>query len=329
MRRFWLIFVALVWLGACSAFGQEAVAPPTVTLVPVASATPLSTATPLASVTPVASATATPPPSATSPPSATPTRSGLIDAVRSVNLRAGPGVGYAPLAALQPGERVTLLAQDVDDNWHQVQLADGREGWVAASLIAEEDAPAPQGDLPVIAVESIQATATALAGDAGSVAAPLAQGGAQAGEGPVEQAAAGTIRTGVDVLAYCDAAEHGFPPPTDLVAGSTIDVWWNWYARTEAQIAAHLANAVYSVTVDGEPLNDWKDYRLAPYRHDDGNTHVDWYVPYGPLAAGEHRITYELTWRNAVSDGYRRFGPGTGTTQETGNCTFRVLPATP
>ena len=135
MRRFWLIIVALFWLSACSTIGQQAAAPPTVTLVPVASATPLPTATPLASVTPVASPTVTLPPSATSPPSATPARSGLIDAVRSVNLRAGPGVGYAPLAALQPGERVTLLAQDAEDSWHQVQLADGREGWVAASLI--------------------------------------------------------------------------------------------------------------------------------------------------------------------------------------------------
>ena len=329
MRRLWLIVMALLWLSACSAFEQEAAAPPTVTLVPVASATPLPTATPLASVTPVASATATLPPSATSPPSATPARSGLIDAVRSVNLRAGPGVGYAPLAALQPGERVTLLAQDAEDSWHQVQLADGREGWVAASLIAEEDAPAPASDLPVIAVESILATATALASDAVPVAAPLAEGGSQAGEGPVEQAASGTIRTGVDVLAYCDAAEHGFPPPTDLVAGSTIDVWWNWYASTEAQIAAHLANAVYTVTVDGEPLNDWKDYRLPPWRQDDGNTYVAWYVLYGPLEAGEHRITYELTWRAAVSDGYRRFGPGTDIPQETGSCTFHVPPAAP
>ncbi len=328
MRRFWLTIVALVWLSACSAVSQQEPAPPTVTLVPVVTATPLPTATPLASATPLPSATATVPPSATPLPSATPTRSGLIDAVRSVNLRAGPGVSYAPLAALQPGDQVLLLAQDEDASWQQVRLADGREGWVAASLIAEADAPAPDSDLPVIAVDSIRATATAIAGDSALVA-PVEAGGAEAGEGAGEAATGGAIRTGVDVLAYCNAAEHGFPAPTDLVAGSTIDVWWNWFAKTDAQVAAHLANAIYNVTVDGEPLGDWKNYRIPPYRQDDGNTYVDWYVPYGPLEAGEHRITYELTWRAAISDGYRRFGPDTETPRETGSCTFRVLATAP
>lgn len=326
MRQVWWMPVVLIWLGACSAVGQEAAAPPpTLTLRPLSSATSPATEVPAASPTPTPAATSTPTPSATPPPSATPLRSGLVDALRSVNLRAGPGVSYASMAALQPGERVLLLAQDEDASWHKVQLADGREGWVAASLIAQEAAPGPGSDLPVIAVAEVQATATALvsAGDA-----PAAEPAAPAAEGPGEQTGNGTLRTGVDVLAYCDDPDFGFPAPTDIVAGSTIDVWWGWYARTEAQIAAHLANAMYNVTVDGEPLGDWKYYRVAPYQRGI-NTHIDWYVPYGPLDAGEHRIVFELTWREAISDGYNNFGPGTVTEQQTGSCTFRVLPAQP
>ncbi|MCE2488656.1 MAG: SH3 domain-containing protein [Anaerolineae bacterium] len=320
-RRLCLLPVILLAVAACSAIEPQA-APPTVTLVPRDTATPLPSDTPVPTATVTAEASVTPPPSETPPPSPTPARSGLIDAVRSVNLRSGPGVSYGALAALQPGERVILLAQDEDASWQQVQLADGRVGWVAASLIVE--AGEATVELPVIDVESVQATATAIAGS--DVAASEAEAAPAAAEGPGETAADGALRTGVDVLAYCDDAEHGFPAPAGLVAGSTIDVWWTWFASTRAQVEDHLANAIYEVTVDGEPLNDWRDYRLPPERHDDGNTYVYWYVRYGPLEAGEHRITYELTWNEAISDGYRRFGPGTDTTQEAGTCSFRVLP---
>ncbi len=329
MRLSSFVLPALVGLCACSALEPQA-APPTVTLVPAVTATPLPSKTPAATVTPLPSATTTPAPSKTPMPSATPARSGLIDAVRSVNLRAGPGISYAPLAALQPGDQVTLLAQDAGAGWHQVRLADGREGWVAASLIAETESPAADGALPVIDVESIRALATALVGEADATATPAADSAAPAAAATAGTATTGsTARTGVDVLAYCDDLEHGFPPPAKLMAGSTIDIWWNWYARTEAQIRAHLANAIYRVTVDGEPLGDFDAYRLPLRRQDDDNVHVDWYVRYGPLEAGEHRITYELTWRAAISDGYRRFGPDTETPQESGSCTFRVLPAGP
>ncbi len=323
MRHVWLLLAALLLPAACSALEPQQ-APPTITLV-VATVTPPPTATPVVTVTTPPSPTATPEPSETPLPSATPVRSGVIDAERSVNLRAGPGVSYAAMAALQPGDEVTLLAQDEDANWHQVQLEDGRTGWVAASLVVAAAAPAPAAELPVIAVESIRATATAIA--AGEDAPAATEAEAPAAEGPGEAPADGARRTGVDVLAYCDDDEHGFPAPTGLVAGSTIDVWWTWFASTRAQVDDHLANAIYEVTVDGEPLNDWRNYRVPPELHDDGNTYVYWYVRYGPLEAGEHRIIYELTWEAAISDGYGRFGPGTAVERNTGSCTFRVLPA--
>ena len=316
-RRLWLLPTVLLVVAACSALEPQA-APPTVTLLPRSTATPHASDTPPPAPTQTPGATLTPAPSETPPPSPTPARSGLIDALRSVNLRSGPGVSYGALAALQPGERVILLAQDEDASWQQVQLADGRTGWVAARLIVEAEAPA--ADLPVIDVDSLRATATA--GDA-----PVAERDAAAAEGPGETAGSGALRTGVDVLAYCDDPDQGFPAPEGLVAGSTIDVWWTWFARTPEQVEDHLANATYEVTVNGEPLNHWRDYRVPPERYDDGNTYVYWYVRYGPLEAGEHRITVRLTWSEAISDGYKRFGPGTDTPEETGSCSFRVLPA--
>jgi hypothetical protein len=51
---------------------------------------------------------------------------------------------------------------------------------------------------------------------------------------------------------------------------------------------------------------------------------VEWYVPTAPLEAGEHVITYSVTWTTRVFDGYAYFGPGSATLTESGTCTFTV-----
>ena len=57
----------------------------------------------------------------------------------------------------------------------------------------------------------------------------------------------------------------------------------------------------------------------------DGNWAIYWYVPITePLARGFHTVTYRVTWRNAIFDGYEQFGPGTATEEDTGDCTFEI-----
>ncbi|MGV2437505.1 MAG UNVERIFIED_CONTAM: hypothetical protein LVT10_23520 [Anaerolineae bacterium] len=51
---------------------------------------------------------------------------------------------------------------------------------------------------------------------------------------------------------------------------------------------------------------------------------MEWYVPTAPLEAGEHVITYSVTWTTRVFDGYAYFGPGSATLTESGTCTFTV-----
>ena len=133
-----------------------------------------------------------------------------------------------------------------------------------------------------------------------------------------------SAQQGVDVLAYCNDTSYGRPAPTNLAAGSTIDVWWSWFAKTEAQIQDHLDRVIYEVTVDGVPLRDWGNFRTTVRQQDDGNYYVYWYVPVGPLNSGPHEINYRVTWREAITDGYNAFGPGTANPVQTGNCTFTV-----
>ncbi len=133
------------------------------------------------------------------------------------------------------------------------------------------------------------------------------------------------VRQGARVFALCDnPALGGDPPPTDLAAGSTIVVWWSWFARTEDQIRQHLENATYEVRVDGDLLTRLTVYRSGITKP--GNDYVvSWTVPYEkPLEAGVHTITYRVTWTQTISDGYRNYGPNTNNPVEEGSCTFTV-----
>jgi uncharacterized protein YraI len=134
----------------------------------------------------------------------------------------------------------------------------------------------------------------------------------------------GGAQSGVDVFAICNDRSLGPGAPTTLRAGATIDVFWAWFARTEEQIQQHIANANYEVRVDGVLLENWREYQAAVRPAANNQFVVYWYVPYGPLGAGEHEITYQVTWTQPISDGSDEFGPGTENPFEQGNCNLTV-----
>lgn len=391
---------ALLIVGCNGNSAQQAgLATATLTLAPIVSLTPRFTATPVPTRTPLPTDTPIPPtetvsptPSNTFTPSPTPPVVAIIASLNTVNVREGPGVSFGAFIALPPGTRVEVLGQDVSGQWYNVQLEDGRDGWVSSTLLRLQETPTaiptatPSPDLtalalgtplptailgggtvtptpprsvvsptpitetavteeaagsvtpflPVIDVNSINLTATALAGGViaptpttsgaveatGSTSIPTPNPNATlASGGPT---AASSAQQGVDVLAYCSDPAYRTPPPNNLAAGSTVDVWWSWFAKTEQQVRDHIANAVYTVTLDGEPLENLNQYRSSIRKQPDENYYVYWYVPSQPLSAGQHEITYRVTWRSSITDGYGQFGPGTQTAEQSGTCTFTV-----
>ena len=83
--------------------------------------------------------TATLAPTATAPPSPTPTATPQPAitarvAPDTLNVRGGPGTGYAKQAELRQGDRLTVLERDADGKWLRVRTPDGKEGWVSAEL---------------------------------------------------------------------------------------------------------------------------------------------------------------------------------------------------
>lgn len=219
---------------------------------------------------------------------------------------------------------------------------------VTATLPGETlPATATEFQLPVINVETINQTATALAGGiavpqftptftpVNVVALPTESGSPfptpDPAATPIPTTEAGVggegnsgNQQGVDVLAYCNNPIFGRPAPTNLLSGATIDVFWSWYVAESELMEQHLDHVIYEVRVDGELLQNWRLYGTTVRKQSDGNYYKYWYVPFGPLASGQHEISYRVTWDAQITDGYDYFGPGTNRPGESGSCTFSI-----
>ena len=104
-----------------------------------------------------------------------------------VNVREGPGTGFAVLGQIMPGERYKVTGKTQAGDWWQVSFED-RNGWVIGQLVdtaGDSNAVAVVTDLP----QSPQVSAAAPAPEAAAAAAP-AEAPADAGGGGEVAAAA-------------------------------------------------------------------------------------------------------------------------------------------
>lgn len=78
----------------------------------------------------------------------------VIVVVRSpiLNVRSGPGTNYSAIGQLQSGARLPVIAQAYTCSWLQVQLPDGKQGWIAGqppyTTLEGDCARIPQGKIP-------------------------------------------------------------------------------------------------------------------------------------------------------------------------------------
>jgi uncharacterized protein YraI len=66
------------------------------------------------------------------------TTGGITGVVTSfgLNVRSGPGTGFARLTSVPSGTILTLLARSFDATWIKVMLSNGTQGWVSASFVS-------------------------------------------------------------------------------------------------------------------------------------------------------------------------------------------------
>ncbi len=196
----------------------------------------------------------------------------------------------------------------------------------AAALLNPTTTPVGGAGIPVIDIAAINQTATALAGGAGAGAVTPA-GGPTGGPLPIATTGVPTVSgpaqtgTGIDVFALCDDPRFRLPVP-NIAAGSTLDIYFAWFAATRQQVEDHVAQAVYEVRLNGAPVPVGAPQFIRPSAG--GGFEAYWYLPTAPLAAGQYQITYRVTWRQQVFDGTESFGPGTSKPEERGTCTFTV-----
>jgi hypothetical protein len=120
---------ALALLGACADIAASLPARPT----PVPTLPRLPSVTP---VTPRPTAPLTATPTATP---ATPTAVALTGTVTTgANVRAGPGVEFAIVGVLGPGDEVRLEGRR--EEWYQISTPDGLEGWMSGVVLAIDPA---------------------------------------------------------------------------------------------------------------------------------------------------------------------------------------------
>jgi hypothetical protein len=200
-----------------------------------------------------------------------------------------------------------------------------------------------QSFLPVIDVDAINQTATALAGGIIPISPPAPVEAAVTGQSPNSQTTPGgtltavstpptavpggntnaQVQEGADVFALCNDTSFRTLAPANIAAGSTVDVYWAWFVSDPSYVQQHVDAVTYEVRVNGELLTDWRQYGLRTRQV--GNSYAKyWYVPFGPLDAGTYNITYRATWSEQITDGYENFGPGTRNPVEEGSCTFTV-----
>jgi hypothetical protein len=156
---------------------------------PIPTDTPVPTDTPIPTDTPEPTNTNTPMPTATPEP----ILYAVITADGTVNVRAEP-VSGAVIGTAQPGDRLLIVGLNDDASWYNVELPDGRTGWIA-DFLAEVD---------VVTPEPPEATPTRESSDAGGV-----QKLSVMAKMPVQQEPTPT-REG-------DVAESPTPQPTNTV----------------------------------------------------------------------------------------------------------------
>ncbi|QPC83845.1 SH3 domain-containing protein [Phototrophicus methaneseepsis] len=205
----------------------------------------------------------------------------------------------------------------------------------------EDDARATtQALVPVIDLTAINRTATALAEGAatstpGANATPTgsreisltSQPGSDATESGAnvstpEVANEGTPTSGVDVFAFCDDEGYGIPAPV-VPSGSSVEIYWAWFARTRQQVQDHIDAATHEIRVNDEIVPNPDNY-VTDIRQQGAFYVAYYYVPYGPLEPGTYEIQYQVTWERAINDGDAQYGPGTNIPFQQETCTFTV-----
>jgi hypothetical protein len=114
----------------------------------------------------------------------------------------------------------------------------------------------------------------------------------------------------------------GNPATTEVPAGAPIRVIWGWSAISKELVQEHIEANETVITLDGTPIKG----ALQEVKYDDQRKFfvAHWIAEVGVLPAGSHPLTYKVTWKRQISDGWDTYGPGSKNEVSTDQCEIMV-----
>ena len=110
---------------------------------------------------------------------------------------------------------------------------------------------------------------------------------------------------------------------TDFPAGHPAIVIWGWSAATEEQIKDYIRVSQVVVTFDGAEISGRQQGDI-PYDAKAKLYKAVWMSNTGIPKPGIHTITYLLTFREKLFDGFDYYGPGTDKEKQEDKCEIDV-----
>lgn len=99
----------------------------------------------------------------------------------------------------------------------------------------------------------------------------------------------------------------GRPVSSTAPGNQPIELRWGWSANTREQVEDHIRETITVVTLDSNPVGQVDTGEITS----NGNGFSVLYTSnVGVLQPGTHVITYDVSWKNQISDGASTFGPG-------------------
>lgn len=123
------------------------------------------------------------------------------------------------------------------------------------------------------------------------------------------------------IFAECNAypvANPGLIYDTD-----NVTVFWSWFARTPELVQQHIDNAVYEVGYFGS-VPFIPKVEISEIQKRTNNYWVFYTIPLGNVKPGYYTVSFKLSWKDQITDGFDDFGPGTDNEVFTGGCDFEV-----
>jgi len=124
-------------------------------------------------------------------------------------------------------------------------------------------------------------------------------------------------------LVFAECNDYPVANPGLIYDTDNVTVFWSWFAKTPELVQEHINNADYVVAYFGSVPFIAKA-QVSEIQKRTNNYWVFYTIPLGNVKPGYYTVSFKLSWKNPISDGYDDFGPGTENEIFFSGCDFEV-----